>query len=231
MFGARPPILRDKLDMIDHAFSSLGVESFADLGGVWGVEGAYTFHALDKHEIKAAALVDTHLTPTVVDRAKSYPQLRLINGNFGDQNVADEVGDVDAIFLFDVLLHQVSPNWDSVLKMYAKMHVCLLFIINNGRVPMAPYDSWIWVRRNISGMCRTPRYRKPYRNLFEKLDEKHPDHDRAWRDVHHIWQWGITDDDLEAAVARLGFDLKYKKECGRFGRLANFTNRAFIFSR
>ncbi|MCA2305800.1 hypothetical protein JF770_19725 [Mycobacterium intracellulare] len=231
MFGARPPILRDKLDMIDHAFSSLGVESFADLGGVWGVEGAYTFHALDKHEIKAAALVDTHLTPTVVDRAKSYPQLRLINGNFGDQNVADEVGDVDAIFLFDVLLHQVSPNWDSVLKMYAK-NARVLVVYNqqwtgsDGTVRLLDLGEEEYFR-NVPH----PRYRKPYRNLFEKLDEKHPDHDRAWRDVHHIWQWGITDDDLEAAVARLGFDLKYKKECGRFGRLANFTNRAFIFSR
>ena len=71
-----------------------GEGPFADLGGVWGVEGAYTFHALDKHRVRDAVLVDTHLTPTVVARAKSYPQLRLINGNFGSQAVVDEVGKV-----------------------------------------------------------------------------------------------------------------------------------------
>ena len=32
----------------------------------------------------------------------------------------DQVGRVDAIFLFDVLLHQVAPDWDTILEMYAK---------------------------------------------------------------------------------------------------------------
>jgi hypothetical protein len=113
-------IVNDKVDIIDQAFSSLRIESFADLGGVWRVEGAYTFHALDKYRVKDAVLVDTHPTPTVVARAKSYPQLRLIKGSFGDQPVVDEVGRVDAVFLFDVLLHQVSPDWHTILEAYAK---------------------------------------------------------------------------------------------------------------
>jgi hypothetical protein len=47
-----------KINLIDRAFTTLGVESFADLGGVWGVEGAYTFHARDKHQVKEAVLID-----------------------------------------------------------------------------------------------------------------------------------------------------------------------------
>ena len=42
-------IVKDKVDIIDQAFSSFGVQSFADLGAVRVKEGAYTFHALDKY--------------------------------------------------------------------------------------------------------------------------------------------------------------------------------------
>jgi hypothetical protein len=231
MFGLFRKILQDKVDIIDQAFSSLDIESFADLGGVWRVEGGYTFHALDHHKIKDAALVDTHLTTTVIDKAKSYPQLRLVNGNFGSQEVADEVGKVDAVLLFDVLLHQVAPNWDAVLDMYAK-NVRALVIYNqqwtgpgsNVRLLDLGEDEYF---RNVP---HNPR-QENYKNLFGKLDEIHPDHGRPWRDVHHIWQWGITDADLEAKVAELGFKLLHKKNCGRFGRLPNFENHAFIFAR
>jgi len=231
MFRLFRKIVQDKVDIIDQAFSSLGVDSFADLGGVWRVEGAYTFHALDNHPIKDAALVDTHLTPTVVARAKSYPQLRLINGNFGNPAIVDQVGTVDAVLLFDVLLHQVSPDWDTILEMYAK-NVRTLLIYN---------QQWTGSKDTVRLLDlgeeeyfrNVPHNRRQenYRNLYEKLDQIHPDHDRPWRDVHHIWQWGITDADLESKVTRLGFKLVYKKNCGRFGRLPNFENHAFIFSR
>lgn len=119
-------LVRGKINLIDRAFTSCRIESFADLGAVWGVEGAYTFRALDKYPVKEAVLVDGRITPTVAARANSYPQLRVIEGNFGDQEIADKVGNVDALFLFDVLLHQVSPDWDTILDMYAKNVRCLL---------------------------------------------------------------------------------------------------------
>jgi hypothetical protein len=238
-------IVSDKVDLIDQAFSSLNIESFADLGGVWGVDGEYTYHALDTHGAQDAVLVDANMTPAVLARAKSHPQLRLIEGDFSDQAVVDEVGKVDAIFLFDVLLHQVSPDWDAILEMYAK-NVRSLVIYNQQWT-----GSETTVRlldlgekeyfRNVPHS----RYQKNFRNLFEKLDQKHPDYDTPWRDLKHIWQWGITDADLESKAAQLGFKLLYKKDCGKFGLLANFANkehgrfgllpnfenRAFIFSR
>ncbi len=224
-------IVVDKIDIIDRAFSSLGIESFADLGGVWGVEGAYTFHALNNYRIKDAALVDTHPTPTVVNLSKGYPQLRLIQGNFGSKDVVDEVGKIDAVILFDVLLHQVSPNWDRILELYAQKARC--FIIYNQQWMGSASTVRLLDLGEKEYFRNVPhsRLNKAYRNLFQKLDEKHPDHDRPWRDVHHIWQWGITDTDLESKAAELGFNLTHKKECGRFGRLPNFQNRAFIFSR
>ncbi|BBY36620.1 hypothetical protein MMAN_07540 [Mycobacterium mantenii] len=228
---ARRVVNKDKIELIDRAFTSLRIESFADLGAVWRVEGAYTFHALDKHQIKDAALVDLNVTPTVSARAKSYPQLRLISGNFGDQAVADKVGDVDAVFLFDVLLHQVSPDWDAVLEMYAEKANSLL-IYN---------QQWTGSRKTVRLLDlgekeyfrNVPHSRRveEYANLFQKIDEMHPEMDRTWRDFPGIWQWGITDAELESKAAQLGFKLKYKKNCGRFDRLQNFENHAFIFSR
>jgi hypothetical protein len=55
--------------------------------------------------------------------------------------------------------------------------------------------------------------------------------DRPWRDFPGIWQWAITDADLETKVSQLGFKLVYRRDCGRFGRLRNFRNHAFIFTR
>lgn len=219
----------DKVDIIDQAFSSFGVQSFADLGAVSPLEAAYTFYALDKYPATDAVLVDTNMTPTVFERAKTYPQLRVINGNFGSQAVVDRVGKVDAVFLFDVLLHQVAPDWDTLLEMYAK-NLSILAIYN---------QQWIGSDTTVRllDLGEKDYFRKvpadpqvePYKNLFDRLDEKHPYDDRPWRDVHSIWQWGITDDDLESTAARLGFKLVYKKWCGRLGE--HFENWAFIFSR
>jgi hypothetical protein len=227
----RRGLLEDKIDLIDFAFSRFDLHSFADLGGVWGVEGGYTFHTLGKFDISAATLVDTHPTEVIKKRARKFAQLRFLHGNFGDEKIARDVGDVDAVFLFDVLLHQVAPDWHRILEMYARQ--TRNFIIYN--------QQWIGSERTVRLLELGEReYFKnvphnpteiPYNNLFQKLEEKHPDHDRPWRDVHHIWQWGITDADLRAKVESLGFRLQYMKNCGRFGGLANFENYAYVFSR
>ncbi len=39
----------NKLELIDLAFRTLPVRSFADLGGLWGVDAGYTFYALEHH--------------------------------------------------------------------------------------------------------------------------------------------------------------------------------------
>jgi hypothetical protein len=47
---------RNKVDVIDQAFSSSDIESFADLGGVWTVEGPFTHHALESIGRAASAV-------------------------------------------------------------------------------------------------------------------------------------------------------------------------------
>ena len=118
-----------KLDLIDFAFENHGVRSFADLGGVWGVEGGYTFYALDKHKVDKAFLVDTHPTKVVLEKAKKYQQLEVLEGSFGDQSMVSQVAGVDAVFFFDVLLHQVSPDWDTILELYGRQTRCFIIYI------------------------------------------------------------------------------------------------------
>ncbi|MFA6165590.1 MAG: hypothetical protein WC700_03170 [Gemmatimonadaceae bacterium] len=204
---------------------------FADLGGVWGVDGGYTFDTLERYPTTTATLVDTHFTNSVEKRAEYEPRVKLIQGSFGDQATVDKVGPVDAVFLFDVLLHQVSPDWDLILERYATRTKCLLIYnqqwVGSGR------------RRRLLEMGEDEYFRNvphtrdesPYDGLFAKLDSIHPDHGKPWRDVHHIWQWGITDADLEEKAGSLGFKLMEKQNHGRFGNLKNFENHSFLFAR
>jgi hypothetical protein len=227
----RNPLVPDKIELINYAFSRFGLHSFADLGGVWGVEGGYTFNTLDNHDVSAAILVDTNPTDMVENRAREFAQLKILTGNFGDEAVAATVGDVDAVFLFDVLLHQVAPDWHRVLEMYARQTKC--FVIYNQQwtgsdqtVRLLDFGEEEYFRNVPHERTETP-----YDNLFEKLDEKHSGHGRLWRDVHSIWQWGITNSDLITKVESLGFRLQYMKNCGRFGQLENFENHAFVFTK
>lgn len=226
---ARGRLKQAKLDLIDFAFENLGVRSFADLGGVWGVEGGYTFHALDKHEVDKAFLVDTHPTNVVLEKARAYEQLEVLKGSFGDQDLVSQVSGVDAVLFFDVLLHQVSPDWDSILELYGRQTRCLI-IYNQQWIGSGTTTRLLELGEN-EYFRNVPhnRRREPYRSLFKKLDEKHPDHDRRWKDVHHIWQWGITDADLTSKLGALGFRQEFSKNCGRFGRLQNFENHGFIY--
>ena len=104
-------LMPEKKKLIDFACTQLGVKSFIDLGGVWGVDGGYTFYILEKYKIDKAMLVDTNISEIVIEKQKSFPHLSLIKTDFGSDNVIRKMGKVDAIIMFDVLLHQVAPNW------------------------------------------------------------------------------------------------------------------------
>ena len=225
------PLIQTKLDLISFAVRRLGVQTFADLGGVWGVEAGYTFYALDLGTT-SGVLVDIAPTDTVVSVARTYPQLRVIRGDFGTEAMAAEVGNVDAVFLFDTLLHQVAADWDQVLEMYSRYARCLL-IYN---------QQWVGPGRRVRLLelgedeyfRNVPHTRNegPYEGLFAKLDSPHPGYvNRKWRDVRDIWQWGITDGDLLEKVQGLGYDLQFFLNDGNFGSLRNFQNHAFLFSR
>lgn len=223
-------LVPEKTYMIDYACDRLGVCSFADLGGIWGVEGGYTFYALQKHSIEKAFLVDTDISDTVREKQISFPQLTLINSNFGSYDVADQIGKVDAIFLFDVLLHQVSPDWDEIISIYSKNtnH----FIIYNQQFT-GPKTVRLLDLGEDEYFRNVPHNRdmEPYKSVFEKMYQIHPKHNRIYRDIHNIWQWGITDKDLVDVMNQQGFEQIYYKNSGQWGKLINFEGHAFIFAK
>lgn len=225
--GERPPLHAGKTRALDFALGRLGARSFADLGAVWAVDGGYSFHALRQHPIERAVLVDEDITPAVRREAARHPQLSLVTGNFGDPAMPARVGEVDAVILFDVLLHQVSPDWDEILAMYAQRASCL--VVSNPQLTGAVET----VRLIELGQERYEQLVPPGTypaDLFERLDEPVPGRGRSWRDVHEVWQWGITDDALVDVVGRLGFEQVHSENMGRWRGLEHFEDHAFVFA-
>lgn len=230
----RPPLVPLKLRTIDAAFALPGVDSVADLGGVWAVEAGYSFHALEHHAPRRAVLVDDDITPGVRERAAAFPQFELLEQNFGLERTPGDVGAIGVVLLFDVLLHQVDPDWDEILRRYAP-HAQAFAIVN----PMwdavsGPGGGTGTVRLLDLGEERYRQAVPPQDNLeglFGRLDEVNPKRGRPWRDVHDVWQWGITDADLRATMADLGFSVAFAEQHGRWRGLADFEDCAYVFHR
>jgi hypothetical protein len=233
---ATPALSEFKLQVVDEALTRAGARSMADLGGVWAVDGGYTLSALERHPLDRAVLVDAYMSPSLVERQRVFRQLELIDGNFGAADMPARVGPVDVMLLFDVLLHQVRPDWDEILARYAPSARCFAIVNpqwtgSNATVRLldlgeAEYRAVVPPQRNLDG-------------ILSRLDEHNERHDRPYRDIFEIWQWGIVDADLLAALDRLGFDLVWSETTGPFeylsqgqrGKLASFDNRGFVFIR
>jgi hypothetical protein len=223
---------RDKLRLIDHTFNSIfpQARTFADLGGVWRVNGAYSVHTLRHHRIDRGILIDTDVPPGLEKRLKKYPQLEVIRGDFASQRSADAIGGVDIVYLFDVLLHQAHPHWDEVLTLYSKISPCIVIYnqqftrgeeaIRLTDLPLSEYVKLV------------PDFRLDvYRYVFDHKSEMHPTYGKAWGDIHNIFQWGITDRALRTTMKHLGYEEVYYANHGRFSELPAFENHAFVFVR
>lgn len=221
----------NKTELIDFACQRLNMRSFADLGAVWNVDGAYTFYSMERHKIREAVLVDTDMTPAVVEKKRKYSGLRIIRGNFGDRSVLDQIGKVDGVFFFDTLLHQVKPDWNEILQMYSS--IARIFLILNQQFINLPATTRL-LDMGLEEYSRSVPHsmnEEPYKTYFRDLDAIHPTHGRPYRDIHNIWQWGITDADLLSCTSDLGFKMQFYKNCGQFGQLRGVENHAFILSK
>lgn len=222
-----------KKELIDnvftHRFSS--PTSFADLGGIWGVDGAYTFYILKHYPIRRAVLVDTDVTAAAGRNLKRFKHLDLVQGDFGDHTIAEQIGHVDVVLFFDVLLHQVNPDWNEVIEMYASRAEYVVvynqqFVVANEtvRLPDLTKDEYF---KHVPMDPGGPGYK----DLFERPKDIHPRYKKPYRDVHNVWQWGITDRDLVSLMEGLGFRMIFRKNHGQFSTSPSFENHAFIFTR
>ena len=226
----------EKKDLLDVAFAGRSARAIAELGCVWGVDCAYGRYALTKFGLKSVKMVDTHWTASALEAVARHPEIEVITRNFGDPDLPGMIGPVDAIVLFDVLLHQVAPDWDRVLQIYAPYTDSFL-IFNPQWIDHGPSVRLLDLGReeyfrNVPHEPGDP----PYQKLFDSMYETHPEHERIWRDVHHVWQWGITTADLLFTMGRLGFELDYFRNHGldyfrSRGVLgtSRFAEQAFVF--
>ncbi len=222
----------DKLRLVDRAFSALNptARSFADLGGVWKVNAAYTRYTLRSFNIDRGVIVDTDYPRTVQRRLSRFPQLSVLRGDFASQKLIEQVKSVDLVYFFDVLLHQANPNWDQVLTAYAGVAKCFVifnqqYIKSKGSIRLTdlPLEQY---------MQLAPAGRETiYRYVYAHKREIHPTYGKPWGDIHNIFQWGITDEDLRSLMKRLGFTEGYFCNHGGFSNLPAFENHAFIFTR
>src|SRR5262249_11790386 len=153
-----------------------------------------------------------------------------INESFASPRVAEQIGAVDVIYLFDVLYMQANPTWEQVLEMYAGRTKCFLVsnvhfnclertvrLIELGR---NEYFNYVPATEDTHG----------YEGLFDKLDEIHPEYKCRYRDCHHFWQWGMTDKDLIDKMKRLGFRMHYYRTMFQREDIKNDAeSRAFAF--
>jgi len=220
-----------KLDAIDFAISERGAKSFADLGGIGVVYGQYSMHAMDNPAVEKVVLVDDFLPGLehewVADETSSRG-IDVVHGNFADPRLTERVGDVDAILLFEVLLHAADPDWDDLISMWAP-HT-KTFVVANPQ----------WTGPETVRLIELGRERylgvvpdtSNHRALFDRLDVEVPHLGKPWRNAHHVFQWGITDEGLTAKMREEGFELASSAECGAFlGNSPNFTNKWFVFGR
>jgi hypothetical protein len=218
-----------KLEMLELACELVDAHSLADLGGVRAVGGGYSFHAARRHGMRRVVLVDEDFTPEVTDRQSATSVLELVQGNFGDDRIAGRVGPVDVILLFDVLFRQVRPDWDEVLALYAARTRC--FVVVQPTYNLAGPDAVRLVDLSAQRYLDLVPDLPIHIEALERLDEPNVHRGRRWRDVHDIWQWGITAAGLERRLAALGFGLAHHESRGRWRGLDAFDDCAFVFLR
>jgi hypothetical protein len=218
-----------KLEMIEHSCDLVDAHSLADLGGVRAVDGGYAIHAARRPGMKRVVLVDEDFTTEVTDRQTATGPLELVQGNFGDDRIAGRVGPVDVVLLFDVLFRQVRPDWDEVLALYAAQTRC--FVVVQPTYNRAESGALRLVDLGASRYLDMVPDLAIHIDALEHLDEANVRRGRRWRDVHDIWQWGITAQALEHKLDELGFGLAHKESRGRWRGLDAFDDCAFVFVR
>jgi hypothetical protein len=218
--------------VIDYAVDELGIESFASLE-IAEAYGQFAFYAIDQPSVERGVLIDVRASRprdhvlSAIEQAAERPGMEVLDSHFSDPATLAEVGEVDAILLFDVLNRMVDPDWDQMLELYAP--ATSSFVITNPQ-----WDGDMSVRLIDLGPEKyaeaVPSW-EAHRELFERLDEWHEGQERLYRDANHVWQWGITDADLRTRMEQLGFTLAREWSLGAPPDTEGFVNRAFVFAR
>lgn len=231
------PILLHKARFVLDAMEHYNVRSFADLGGSWGVHGGYSIQALLPFGIERGYLIDGFIPTGMEDRFAPYPEFKFVKGAFGDPNTVEKIDPVDAFFMFDILLHQVDPDWDQILAMYAEKtkHFIIYnqqWVGGNETVRLFDLGEEAYYTHSIFGARGTDEARQEVAEIFKRIKHvKNTGEADPALDAPNIWQWGITTPDLIAKMWELGFTMDFMKNYGQFPGIPGFENHGFWFTR
>ena len=222
-----------KLRLIELAYEIMPFRSFADLGACWGVHGAYAFHAakICGSHLERGCVVDGEITPLTRERAAEYPGITLIEGALGAKEVRDTVGETDCLIMYDVLLHQVDPDWDRfILDYLPSTRMCIVYNQNWTRSE----DTIRFVDKGIEWFKENVYYSNEA--MLEKWFSEHDRHDphqgKSMKDVHNYWQWGIVRKDIVSLFQKNGFTPQFIRTYGPFNRERPWiVNEGMIFVR
>src|ERR1043166_10208152 len=114
------PVTPCKAAMISDAIERYRLRSIIDVGACWGVNGGYAQHALASGKIERAIVLDGRITNLTRARFSNESRAQLREGDLGNLEFIDAVPKCDAAIIFDVLLHQVDPDWDEFIARYAR---------------------------------------------------------------------------------------------------------------
>jgi hypothetical protein len=225
------PVDPRKANLVSAAIERYALRSILDIGACWGVHGGCTFHARESGRVERAVIADGDVTTLTRARAAADPRIRLAEGSIGDAGFIDALPPSDAAIIFDVLLHQVAPDWSEFLARYARK-VNHFIIWNQDWIGFGQTVRFVergldWYLENVGDTNRAR-----ITEWFARHDEISPQFGRPWRDVHFFWQWGIVSTDLIARMRELGFVLDHFDNGGVWSeRYPNIQQNAYLFSR
>jgi hypothetical protein len=200
-------LVAGKLELIDFAFQTYPIRSFADLGGAYSYPpGGYALYTIDKYRVPAGFLVDNHAPDGMAEEVAKRPALRFIRGDLSRPEVARQLGDIDVVYLFDVLCMQGKPGWRELLQIYAERTRC--FLITSAQFDCFPSSVRLMdLSEEAYYECVPREYAADARklNLYAVRDEINPVYGTRHRDCSGYWHWAITDDDLIDTMRQLGF--------------------------
>lgn len=217
-----------KKDVLDYSFQFLKMNRVVELGGVGEIDCAYGLYVLNKFKPAHITMVDLQWTESAKRLCVGREEITIMKVNFGDPKLPSRIGNVDSVILFDVLLHQVAPDWDRILEMYAPYTRSFIicnpqFMVSSSTVRLLDLGKEEYFK-NVPH----PPTHPTYATLFARMND-FVEPGRIWRDAPNVWQWGITNKDLIDVMDQLGFKLAFLKNYGQWQNLSNFEQHSFLF--
>lgn len=220
-------VIKQKKLLIDNALSYFKIDSLLDLGGNWNVDGVYSKYIYDNSDCRDITIVDAYWDHKLTKDYEFYG-INCIRETFS-KFFEREPRHFDCTLIFDILLHQVSPNWKEIINHISTISKNIL-IFNPQWIST---DETVRLTKlpNAEYLSNVPHNKDeyPYNNYLKNPWNICPETGICYKDSYCIWQWGITNVDLISSFHKQNFDLLFSQNFKGWDLLDNFENYGYIF--